>query len=78
MYHLIEITNYNDGTAEAKGMYAYATEEEAIANFHTKLGGAMKNDKYESELVVVITNTGAVIKSEYWVRYHGLEEPVEG
>ena len=68
MYYLIEVTNYNDGTAEAKGMYSFETQDEAIANFHSKMGGAMKNEKYASELLMVVTNTGAVAKSEYWVR----------
>jgi len=68
MHYLIEVTNYNDGTAEAKGMYSYTTLDEAVANFHSKMGGAMKNDTYASELLMVVTNTGAVVKSEYWVR----------
>ena len=73
MYYLIEVTNYNDGTDVSKGMYEYATEMEAIANFHSKMSGAMKNEKYASELLTVMTNTGTVVKSEYWVR--PIEEP---
>lgn len=49
-------------------MYPYATEMEAIANLHSKMGGAMKNEKYASELLMILTNTGTVVKSEYWVR----------
>ena len=52
-YYVMEITTYNDGTAEAKGVYAYDTQDEAIANYHSKMGGAMKNAKYESELITV-------------------------
>lgn len=74
MNYLIEITNYNNGTPVATGMYPYATEMEAIANFHSKMGGAMKNVTYASELLMVVTNTGAVIKSEYWVRPIEVEE----
>lgn len=74
MNYLIEVTNYNNGTPVAKGMYEYATEMEAIANFHSKMGGAMKNATYASELLMVVTNTGAVIKSEYWVRPIEAEE----
>ena len=75
MNYLIEVTNYNDGTAVAKGMYECATEMEAIANFHSKMGGAMKNEKYASELLTVMTNTGSVVKSEYWVRPVEESEP---
>lgn len=74
MNYLIEVTNYNNGTPVATGMYPYATEMEAIANFHSKMGGAMKNATYASELLMVVTNTGAVIKSEYWVRPIEVEE----
>ena len=39
MFYLIEVTTYSDETPKAKGMYEYETELDAIANFHTKLGG---------------------------------------
>lgn len=78
MNYLIEITNYNNGTAVSKGIYEYATEMEAIANFHSKMGGAMKNATYASELLMVVTNTGAVVKSEYWVRPIEVKEEPTG
>lgn len=77
MYYLIEIVNYVDGTPVSKGMYSFDTEKDAIANFHSKMGGAMKNDNYASELLVVMTNTGAVVKSEYYVKPVDAEEPTE-
>lgn len=68
-YYLIEITTYVDGTADAKGIYSYDSETDAVANFHSKMGGAMKNANYASELVQVISGSGKVIKpAEYWVR----------
>ena len=75
MNYLIEVTNYNDGTPVAKGMYEYKTENEAIANFHSKMGGAIKNEKYASELLMVVTYAGAVVKNEYWVRPIEAPEP---
>lgn len=74
-YYLLEVTNYNDGTATAKGVYEYDDENTAVANFHSKMGGAMKNDKYASELLMVISNTGYVVKSEYYVRPIPMPEP---
>lgn len=68
MFYLIEIVNYNDGTPVSKGVYEYATREEAVANYHQKMGGAMKNTTYASELLIVTSNTGAVIVSDYYVR----------
>lgn len=77
MYYLIEITNYTDGTPVSKGIYEYATQDEAVANYHTKMGGAMKNAKYASELLIVISNTGAVVENGYYVRPIAEPEPVE-
>lgn len=68
MFYLIEITTYVDGTPTAKGVYGYETQTEAVANFHSKMGGAMKNANYASELVMVINNVGAVIASDYFAR----------
>ena len=48
-YYLIEVTTYVDETPDAKGIYSYDTETEAVANYHTKMGGAMKNANYASE-----------------------------
>ena len=48
-YYLIEITTYMDETPDAKGIYSYDTETDAVANFHSKMGGAMKNENYASE-----------------------------
>lgn len=67
-YYLIEITTYVDETPDAKGIYSYDTETDAVANFHSKMGGAMKNANYASELVQVISGTGKVIKTEFWAR----------
>lgn len=67
-YYLIEVTTYVDETPDAKGIYSYDTETEAVANFHSKMGGAMKNANYASELVQVISGTGKVIKTEFWAR----------
>jgi len=67
-YYLLEVTTYNNGTADAKGVYQYDDKDTAIANFHSKMGGAMKNENYASELVVVITESGETVKREYWVR----------
>lgn len=74
MIYLIEIVNYNNGTPVSKGIYEYATEQEAVANYHQKMGGAMKNANYASELLMVTSNTGAVIVSDYFVRPVEVEE----
>lgn len=65
-YYLLEITNYVDGTAESKGVYTYDSKDLAIANFHSKMGGAMKNENYLSELVCVYASEGQSVKREYY------------
>lgn len=65
MFYLIEIA-HGDTKIEGKGIYTYSTEREAIANFHSKLGTAMKSDLYTSEVLVVIDQLGNVKKQEYY------------
>lgn len=80
MYYLIEVTTYVDETPKAKGMYDYETEIEALAKFHKKIGGAMENENYATELVMVSTEDGVVITKDYFVRptkKEPVEEPTE-
>lgn len=74
-YYLIEITTYNNGTADAAGVYTYEDKDLAVANFHSKMGGAMKNENYASELLVVLSETGDTVKREYYVRPVPQPEP---
>ena len=67
-FFLIEITTYNDGKNDAKGVYDYATLDEAVANFHSKMGEAMKNETYASELLMIINSEGGVHKIEKYIK----------
>lgn len=66
-YYLIEISE-GDSKISGKAIYEYATRNEAIANFHKKLGTAMGSDLYTSDLVMVINSTGGVEMSEKYVK----------
>jgi hypothetical protein len=74
-YYLTEITTYNNGTADATGIYPYDDKDLAVANFHSKMGGAMKNANYASELLVVMSGSGELVKRDYWVRPVPTPEP---
>lgn len=63
MYYLIEISD-GDSKIAGKGVYEYATLDDAVANFHSKLGAAMKSELFISELVMVIDSNGGIYKSE--------------
>lgn len=73
-YYVIEVTKYADGTADSKAIYAYDSETEAVATFHQRMGGAMKNTNYAFELVQVINDYGVVIESKYFERKTETEE----
>ena len=73
-YYVIEITKYADGTADSKAIYTYDDEVEAVATFHQKMGGAMKNANYSFELVQVINEYGVTIESKYFERKTETEE----
>lgn len=64
-YYVIEISVMKeDPTKDTKSIYTYDNVNTAIGTFHSKLGSAMKSDAFLSELVMVIDDNGAVIKSE--------------
>lgn len=75
MYYLMEVTTYVDETPKSKGLYEYEDEISALAKFHQKLGGAMANENYATELVLVVAENGVVIATEYFERP---AEPEEG
>lgn len=64
MYYLIEITTKADKVE--KGIYSYNNRIDAVATFHQKIGGAMKNKDYLEETVMLITATGSVEMHEYY------------
>lgn len=72
-FYLIEIATGDEKIA-GKAVYEYATLNEAVANFHSKLGSAMKSDLYESELVMVINSEGGVHKSEKFIKDEAEQE----
>lgn len=67
MYYVIEIAT-GDDKIKGKSIYEYATEHEAVATFHSKLGTAMKSALYESDLIMVIDSDGKVIKREKYAK----------
>lgn len=66
-FYVIEIAE-GDAKIKGKGIYEYATLNEAVANFHSKLGVAMKSDLYDSDLIMVVNSDGGIHKSEKFVR----------
>ena len=68
-YYEIEITRTSDGQ-ESKGMYSYATRDEAIKTFHTKMASGINSGiqgtvKYVMNLV--INEYGNTEMMERWV-----------
>lgn len=62
-YFLIEIAE-GDAKIKGKGIYEYATRNEAIANFHTKMGNAMKSPLFAREQLIVINSANGVEVAE--------------
>ena len=67
-HYLTEITTYVDGTNDSYAVYAYADKTAAIAAFHQKMGGAMRNANYASELLCVMDSYGNTVRNEKFVR----------
>lgn len=61
MFFVLEITTTDK---ISKAVYQYDTLEEAVGNFHSKMGSQMKSASCLAELVMVIGEDGAVYRSE--------------
>lgn len=66
-YYLIEIAE-GDAKIAGKGIYQYADRDLAIANFHSKMGVAMKSELYTREQLMVINSANGVEKQEVWTK----------
>ena len=74
MFYVIEISELKDKTSKA--IYPYEAKEEALGVYHQKMGGAMRNENYLSELILVINEKGAISVCDYFKREIP-EEPAE-
>lgn len=76
-YYVILAKKYNNGTADKKSIYVYQTIDEAVASFHSQLGGAVGASTVDSILCQVINSVGGTIRSEYWKAEETAEETAE-
>lgn len=65
-YFTLCVQNYADGTESKKSLYTYESETEAVARFHSFLGGYMGGDNLESILATVTDGKGRQLESKYW------------
>lgn len=62
-YLMILYTVYNDGKATRKVMSTYATDTEAIGNYHQQVGNCMK-DTTVNHVMCIAMNTNCGIYEE--------------
>lgn len=66
-YYLIEIAE-GDSKISGKAVYSYDNRDLAIANFHSKMGVAMKSDLYAREQLLVIDENNVIYRQEVFER----------
>lgn len=57
MFYLLEVAE-GDSKIAGKAVYEFETENEALANYHSKIGTAMKSPLYKSQLCMIINENG--------------------
>ena len=62
-FYLIQISE-GDSKISGKSIYEYTTLNEAVADFHKKLGVAMGSNLYTSALLMVVNSEGGVHQNE--------------
>lgn len=67
MFYVFEVA---EGDAKIAGVATakFESANEAVASFHQRLATAMKSELYTADLCMVITDDGAVVKREKFVR----------
>lgn len=78
MFYFIEITSYMDKDTVDKGIYSYTDRTLAVSSFHSKMGGAMKNTNFKTEMLMVVDERGGIIIYDYWEREIEPEESQQG
>lgn len=76
-YYVILVKKYNNGEADKKSIYVYQTIDEAVASFHSQLGGAVGASMIDAILCLVINSVGGILRSEYWKAEETAEESTE-
>lgn len=66
-FYVVEIAE-GDAKIKGKGIYEYATKDEAVASFHSKMGTAMKSELYTREQLLVLDQFNNVLVSEVYER----------
>lgn len=74
-YYVIELSTEDSGKT-VPGTYPYDTLDDALASYHNKMGGVMKNKTYAAELIMVINSDGGVHVTDKWIRPVEPKEPV--
>ncbi|MDO4802415.1 MAG: hypothetical protein Q4A15_09650 [Prevotellaceae bacterium] len=66
-YYLFEVAK-GDPKIEGKAVITYQTEDEAIGNFHSHMGTAMKSELYDYDLCIVVDSNGAIYENKKYER----------
>lgn len=67
-YLMILYTVYNDGKATRKVMSTYATDTEAIGNYHQQVGNALKDETVQHFMCMALNTNGGIYEQYTWDR----------
>lgn len=67
-YYLMQAQQFNDGKADANGLFSYDKYEDALAAYHSVMWSSISDPTIKSVLCEIINETGRQERYEYWVR----------
>lgn len=76
MFYVVEVSLMKGKDKEEVGMYSQETRDEAVGLFHQKMGGAMRNENFLKEKIMVVDDNFAIVDVETWSRAVQPEIPV--
>lgn len=67
-YLVLVYITYNDGKATKKAIYTYATDTEAIGNYHQQVGNAMKDETVKHIMCIAMNTNCGIYEECTWNR----------
>lgn len=67
-WYVAQAQTFNDGSADAKALFDYATREEALSAFFSVMASSTANDKVATVMCILMNKYGDTDHREFWER----------
>lgn len=76
MFYVLTIQRFMDGSAEARSIFSYNTEDDARAVFFSTMASSIANQNMKQVICMILNDVGSTTKYERWERSLEESEPI--